>query len=193
MAEETQEKGTTAEAKPAPKPAKKALPALPLHLLVPAGAALAAAAIGITAGLLLVGPRVAAMRGAAPAEKPAEAHEEPAAKGKHGGGHGAKEGVKATVFKMDNLIVNPAGSGGTRFLLASVAVEVPDERIEARMRERDFQLRDVVISVLERETLDSISLPGARDSIKLRLSGALNRVVKSETPLRVYLPQFVIQ
>jgi flagellar protein FliL len=181
MSEETQDKAPPAKAAP-----KKAAPALPLHLLVPAGAGLVAAAIGITAGLLLVGPQVVALRNKMPA---AAQHEKKEKKEK-----GGKEGAKPTVFKLENLIVNPAGSGGTRFLLASVAIEVADDKVEARLRERDFQMRDVVISVLERQTLDAISTPGARDSIKVQLARVMGPLIGTEpAALHVYLPQFVIQ
>jgi flagellar protein FliL len=181
MADESKDK---AEAKPAAKPK----PALPLHLLIPAGAGLVAAALGIALGLLVVGPRVVALRPGAPA-----ANAEPG--GGHEGGHGGKgkEGAKAAVFRLDNLIVNPAGSGGTRFLLASVAIEVPDDRYQARLRDRDFQVRDAVIAVLERQTLESVTSPGARDSIKVRLGQALAPMIGAGVPVQVYLPQFVLQ
>ncbi len=182
MAEESKEK---AESKAAAKPeAKKLALTGPLTLLIPAGAAVVAAGLGIVLGLLVLGPKAVAMRSGAPAAKESE--------GQHGK-KGGKEGEKTAVFRLDNLIVNPAGSGGTRFLLASVAIEVPDERLQARLRDRDFQVRDAVISVLERETIDEVSSPGARDSIKARIGRVVRPMVGRNVPMQVYLPQFVLQ
>ena len=136
------------------------------------------------------------MRSAAPAASAADGPEGEAeakpAKEKGKGGHG-KEAEKAVVFRLDNLIVNPAGSHGTRFLMASVAVEVPDARVEARLRERDFQVRDAVIAVLERQSLETITAPGGRDSVKARLAETLGPMVGRGVPMHIYLPQFVIQ
>jgi len=217
MAEETQEKAASSDAKPegpkataksgakegtkagAKDEAKSARPAIGAQPLILAGAIVAALAAGTVAGLLLLGPRLAAMRHAAPAAAHAEstAEGEAEGEGKHAkekgkGGHG-KEAEKAVVYRLDNLIVNPAGSQGTRFLMASVAVEVPDARIEARLRERDFQVRDAVIAVLERQPLEVITSPGGRDSVKARLAETLRPMVGRGVPLQIYLPQFVIQ
>jgi flagellar FliL protein len=184
MAEEAKEK-TEAKA-PAPK-AEGGRPALggPLLLLIPAGAGLLAAGLGVVLGLLVIGPKAVAMRPGAPAAETQEGEPRHERKG--------KEGEKTAVFKLDNLIVNPAGSGGTRFLLASVAIELGDEKQLAKLRERDFQVRDAVVSVLERETLDEVSTPGARDSIKVRLARALRPMVGRGGRMQIYLPQFVLQ
>jgi flagellar protein FliL len=185
MAEEAKEKSEGKAA--APKTGgKKAALAGPLTLLIPAGAGLLAAGLGIVLGLLVIGPKAAAMRsGTSVTEKKDDGGAKHEKKG--------KEGEKTAVFKLDNLIVNPAGSGGTRFLLASVAIELPDEKLLSRLRERDFQVRDAVISVLERETLDEVASPGARDSIKARLARVIAPMAGHGTQVQVYLPQFVLQ
>lgn len=205
MAEENQEKAEKAEkadkaeakaegAKAPAKEAGKKAPAIGPKQLILGGAIVVALAAGTVAGMMLLGPRLAAMRGAAPATAHGseEAREEKPASEKGKGAHG-KEGEKAVVYRLDNLIVNPAGSHGTRFLMASVAVEVPDARIEAELRDRDFQVRDAVIAVLERQSLDVITAPGGRDSVKARLAETLGPMVGRGVPLHIYLPQFVIQ
>src|SRR5687768_107069 len=86
---------------------------------------------GGVAGALVAGPLLA---------KQAVARAESVAiemvTGEGGEGHGKKggaaegehgEAVAAPVHKVENLVLNPAGSGGTRFLLASLALEVGDE------------------------------------------------------------------
>ncbi|HXE56390.1 MAG TPA: flagellar basal body-associated FliL family protein, partial [Gemmatimonadales bacterium] len=98
----------------------------------------------------------------------------------------------ARLVMLDNIIVNPAGSRGTRFLMASVALEVADEELQRRLAEQDVQLRDAVTSLLERQTMESLTLPGARDSLKRHIAAAVAPFV-GDRRLRVYLPQFVIQ
>jgi flagellar protein FliL len=220
MPEETQEKAATPEAKPAapearsaapeakaaatdakaaatdakPGAARKAGPVLRPQQLMLVGAVVVAVAAGVGGGVLVLGPRLASLRGGAPAAHAEGGEQEKGKeKEKEKGKSRGKDTEKAVVFKIDNLIVNPAGSGGTRFLMASVAVEVPDAKTEAQLRERDFQVRDAVIAVLEKQTLESITAPGGRDSVKARLAATLAPMVGRGVPVHVYLPQFVIQ
>jgi flagellar FliL protein len=97
------------------------------------------------------------------------------------------------VFKVENIIVNPAGCEGTRFLMASVAFELPDEKVEARLRDHDFMVRDAVIGVLENQPLEALTRAGARDSLKRQLAEAILPLAGRHLRLRVFLPQFVIQ
>ena len=78
--------------------------------------------------------------------------------------------------------------------LAGTAKEVwvPDAKTQDWVRAHDAEVRDVVITTLERQTLDQLTQPGARDSVKRALTVALQPVAGT-TDLRVYLPQFVIQ
>jgi flagellar FliL protein len=151
------------------------------------GVAAGALVAGAVLGLLLVGPQVVAARGGAPAHA-----EESKEKDGHGGGHGG-ESEKADFYHLENIIVNPAGSQGTRFLMASVAIALPSSRVEARFKEREVMLRDVVISTLERQTMEMLSRPGARDSVRDELVRKLQPLSGETAPLQIFLPQFVLQ
>jgi flagellar basal body-associated protein FliL len=76
--------------------------------------------------------------------------------------------------------------------MVSVAVEVPAQALAERLREHQVRVRDVVVSVLERQTLESLTQPGARDRVKVDLADAIAPFVEGKRPT-VYLPQFVIQ
>jgi flagellar FliL protein len=140
---------------------------------------LAGVAIGIAAGLFVVGPKLAGPKPPAVAEE-AEA---PA-------GEAAKPG---RVYQLENLIVNPAGSMGTRFVMATVAFAVADDKAQKAISEHEVELRDLVTSLLGRLPLDSLTQPGARDMLKARIAELAAPVIGSRTPRKVYLPQFVIQ
>jgi len=180
-----------APAAPAPA-AAGAAPAIkpggsPPFLLI--GVIVAALAAGGAAGALFVAPAITSARA-----------------GKHAGnqtvdddGKDGKDGDKAdshtkpAVYKLENLIVNPAGSQGSRFLMTTVAFELPDEKMGTRFQDHEAQVRDLVMSTLERQTLDKLTRPGARDSLKQALVAAVAPVTGGSKRVRVYLPQFVIQ
>jgi flagellar basal body-associated protein FliL len=151
------------------------------------GVIVGALVAGAAAGGLLIGPRLVAGRSSAPAAK-----HEAAAHGK-----GEKKGEKGdedhtSVYKMDNIIVNPAGSQGLHFLMVSVAIEVPDMKMQANLKAHEAELRDLAISILERLTMEGLNKPGAREQVKEDLRQAI--IARAKDPsLRIYLPQFVIQ
>ena len=110
-----------------------------------------------------------------------------------GGEHPESERTKGPMFKIDNLIVNPAGSQGSRFLMVSVAIETSDTKMEETLRHKEPQIRDVVISLLEKQTMERLSMAGIRDSLKVELGDTITAIAASKTKLKVFLPQFVIQ
>ena len=82
--------------------------------------------------------RTAAAKAAAATEEPvAEPAAEPAAEKE-------AEPAKTVLFELQNVIVNPAGSQGQRFIVATVAFEVATEEIRNTLHESETQIRDGV-------------------------------------------------
>jgi len=163
----------------APAEGAEAKPKKPNKLVLPLVVALMTVAGGAV-GVMVVAPKLMADRTAhEDADSTAARAAEPVGKG--------------PMFKIDNLIVNPAGSQGTRFLMVSVAVETPDAAFEALLRSREPQIRDVVIAMLERQTMESLSITGIRDTLKAQIADTITTLSGAKSKLRVYLPQFVIQ
>jgi flagellar FliL protein len=150
-----------------------------------------ALAAGAGGGFVLA-PRLAPSAHAA-ADSAGGEHDEAAAEGSGEAKHGKGEGGGGRIFRLDNLIVNPAGSEGTRFLMASVAFEVETEAAEAALKDHEVQVRDLVVTRLESQTMQMLTRPAARDSIKRQLGQVVAPVVGPKSRVTVYLPQFVIQ
>ena len=139
-----------------------------------------AAVLGLATGGFVVAPAIRGGGDEAMQERPAaHAAEEPPPVGE--------------VLELENIIVNPARSDGLRFLIATVAIEVPTEHQVEELRERSFQLRDGVTSVLETRTLEQLTSPGARDMLRALLEEVISPYVEHGVPFRVYIPHYVIQ
>jgi flagellar FliL protein len=153
-------------------------------------------AIGVLGGVLgaVTGGVVLAPRfvgGTAEARAAAPEPEEREKSGK--GGKGEPTGGEGRIVRLDNMIVNPAGSEGTRFLMVSVAFEVQDAASEKKLKEHEVELRDMVVGRLESLTMPMLTRPTARDTLKAQLGNAARGLIGSKAQLRVFLPQFVIQ
>lgn len=135
-----------------------------------------AALLGGGAGVFVLGPR---FTHAGP-PTPAEAHSAPVVEG------------PGVIFRVDNLVVNPSGSQGTRFLMISIGFQVANDSIKTLLEEREVEIRDTVLATLQNETLESLMKPGARDNLKQKLGDAVAPLA-GPGPMKVFLPQFVIQ
>lgn len=110
----------------------------------------------------------------------------------HGGGHG-EEGGSDRFIQFDDLILNPADTDGTRFLVLSLALEMKDgaglEAIEAR----DPEVRDVILTLLSTKTVQELADVTARPQLREELRTRLNELLGEGQVVRLYLPRFVIQ
>lgn len=143
--------------------------------------------LGVTMGTLFVAPRVMANRAPAAVEQRAEPVGAPRSGGFGSGGERSGEFVE-----LGNILVNPAGSRGLRFLMATITLEVLGGGSDGvqHLRRRDAQLRDLIIGVLEAYTLEDLTGVGARDSAKHDIAAAVDSVFG--IPVEIFMPQFVI-
>jgi flagellar FliL protein len=110
--------------------------------------------------------------------------------------HGKKEGEGAAseVYTLDNLVLNPAESGGTRFLLLSITFQSSNASVLEAMKAKDAELRDVVLVTLGAKTVEQLADMSLRDSLKSELATAAKKLLKKKSArVKVYFPQFVIQ
>jgi flagellar FliL protein len=84
-------------------------------------------------------------------EASAEEEEEPAqAEEVHAGQKGGT-GV-GSITPIEDIVVNPAGSGGTRYLCTTVALQSEEAVVADEVSEREPQIRDIVIEILSKRT-----------------------------------------
>ena len=145
--------------------------------------------IGALAGSLVVGPLVA--EGDPAGECSCEEEE---------GGHAAEGAVDShgvpiakPSYNVENLVLNPAGSGGTRYLVLSISFSVRDSATVAKMKDRDPELRDILLKVLGAKTVPQLSDMAARPALKAEIRAQAGTLFGEKTITDVFFPQFVIQ
>ncbi len=170
-----------AEAAAAPPPANKPKP------MALVGIILAGLAVGGVVGMFVLGPTMSPK--AESQATAAGAHAE-----KKEGEHG-KEGSDAakTLHVVDNLVLNPANSGGTRFLMVNATFELKDAAADEKLKAHDPEVRDVLLYVLGTKTVEELADVTKRESLKQEILAALKKQFPDAGVSRVYFPQFVIQ
>lgn len=149
-------------------------------------------AAGAAAGAFAVGPLVAQKlaphAAVADSAKADAADEEPAE-------DGTGEAAARPVHTIDNLVLNPAESGGQRFLLLTIAFELKDAETLDQLKARDAELRDVVLQTVGAKSVQFLADMTTRDSLKSELRTVAGQLFpeKKNVVRRIYFPQFVIQ
>lgn len=109
----------------------------------------------------------------------------------NGGSHGAE--AASSVHIVDNLVANPAGSEGRRFLLASVAIQLnsPDD-IDV-IATRDFEFRSALLLILGSKTVDELTDITMRLEIVDEILEGFEAIVGPDIIHQIFIPQWVIQ
>ena len=102
-------------------------------------------------------------------------------------------GSAQAMHVISDLVLNPASSGGSRFLLVSIAMECANANVVSTLVRRDAELRDVVLSTLGRKTIDELTDVNTRDVIKTELLTVIHERFGKKSVQRLYFPQFVVQ
>jgi flagellar FliL protein len=98
-------------------------------------------------------------------------------------------------FKViSDLLVNPAGTGGKRFLMVSIGLESQHaEAVFAEIDTKDAVVRDLIIQQLGLRTVEQLSSVMIREQLKEELRRAINAVLNEGDVDRLYFTQFVLQ
>jgi flagellar FliL protein len=134
---------------------------------------------------------------AAPAEgehaaAPAEHAPAKAEKGGHGKKGEAAAGAGNT-YAFENIVVNLAGTMGTRYLKASFLVTGADPTLRGQFEANKPRMLDVTLNVLSSLTLSDLEEAGAKNIIREKLGAAYNQALGRKVAEQIYFSDFVVQ
>jgi flagellar FliL protein len=124
---------------------------------------------------------------AAPASAPAKPE-----KGQGGGKKGEPAAADAS-YTFENVVVNLAGTMGTRYLKTTFMVTGSDPQLRAQFEANRARLIDVSLNVLSSLTLADLEEPGAKNILRQKLSAAYNQALGRKVAEEIYFSDFVVQ
>jgi flagellar protein FliL len=189
-AKDPKDAAPAAEAAPAKgaKPIAALLPVIAVVVLAPA--------LSWTVGQFVLLPQLKKQIATAPAEEHAEPAAEAPAEGGHGGGHGKKGEAPAgsgNTYDFENMVVNLAGTMGTRYLKTTFQVSGKDKGLRAEFEANKPKLIDVTLNVLSSLSLTDLEEPGHKNIIREKLIVAYNQALGRRVAEQIYFSDFVIQ
>ena len=125
-----------------------------------------------------------------------------------------KPNVKAVespkeIVLIDNLIVNPAGTNGTRYLSTSIGLEIEkngaggEDKEESkeegksgegdRMKKLTPVIRDILIAILSSRTLEELSSVEGKEAVRKEILEKIQLALGDIKLSRVYFVDYVLQ
>jgi flagellar FliL protein len=132
-------------------------------------------------------------------EKKPEAKAEEKEKGEKGkGGEGesggeAKGAGESNYYNIESIVVNPAGTGGTRYLSCGISFEMEDAAGVKEFEAKGAQVKDLLITILSSKTVDELADIRQRNQMRRQILAIVNRFLSPTQAKAVYLTDFVLQ
>lgn len=118
----------------------------------------------------------------------------------HGGGGGGKEpaagaaaGKNRNGIPIDKVIVNIAGTMGTRYLMSRFTLVSDKADFKGIIEKNTDQIRDMAMSIMGAKTITDLEKPGARNVIRSEMISAFNSVLGSGVVQEIFFTEFAIQ
>ncbi len=105
----------------------------------------------------------------------------------------AAPGAKKITVAINKLLVNVAGTMGSRYLLVSISAVSTDPNFQQKMTDNDAALKDAASSTLSSKTLADLEKPDERNLIRTELLTSFNNILGSDEVSELFLTEFAIQ
>ena len=99
----------------------------------------------------------------------------------------------STIYMIKDIVINPAGTGGTRFLSVSFAFELESGELEAEFQSRDAVIRDALITILSSKTVAQLTDPKQKEIVRYQIKKRVSSLMKTDELAGVYYTDFVLQ
>lgn len=106
-------------------------------------------------------------------------------------GHG--EAAGSLVYAVKDIVVNPAGTGGTRFLSVSFGFELGSAELAAEFEERELVVRDALITILSSKTVAQLTDAKQKEIVRYQVKKRLEQILDTDEIDGVYFTDFVLQ
>ncbi|TVR58066.1 MAG: hypothetical protein EA421_00080 [Gemmatimonadales bacterium] len=97
------------------------------------------------------------------------------------------------LYEVENLVLNPAGTQGRRFLILSAAIEVDPDRTLSILQGLEPRLRDGILRALGSWGVEELVDANRRTEVEEVVRAVVREVTGGQPVGRVYFSQFVLQ
>ena len=96
-------------------------------------------------------------------------------------------------FKLDPMIVNPAGSNGERYLKATISLELNNPEVLAELEKRVPQIKNQINNILSSKSISQLQTNEDKEKLRRDILDRVNGMLVTGRITNVYLEEFVYQ
>jgi len=112
----------------------------------------------------------------------------------HGGdSHGEEGGTPGNISVVKDIVINPAGTGGSRFLSVSFAFEFDSPSEMEKFESREMAIRDALITIMSSKTVAQLTDSKQKEIARYQIKKRVAQLMKLEEIAGVYYTDFVLQ
>jgi flagellar FliL protein len=97
------------------------------------------------------------------------------------------------IFLVEDIIVNPAGTEGKRFLLTTVGFDVSKEEDMKELKSKEVLVKDMVISKLSSKDITQLNNTTYRDTIRMEISSEMKKLIPRVNVNNIYFSKYIFQ
>jgi len=97
------------------------------------------------------------------------------------------------IILMEDIIVNPSGTGGTRFLSVSIGFEAASKETAELLQNREAVIKDALITILGSKTIEQLSDTKEKEITRFQIKKRTEQLLESEDLTAVYFTDFILQ
>lgn len=106
--------------------------------------------------------------------------------------HATKVG-DAIMYAIDDIVVNPSGTGGSRFLSVSFGFELGNATLAGEFEAREPLVRDALITILSSKSVAQLTDSREKEIMRYQVKKRLEQLLKTDQLVGVYYTDFVLQ
>lgn len=96
-------------------------------------------------------------------------------------------------YQFEELIVNPSGTNGQRFLVVEVSLELYDITHSELIEENQQEIKHNMLEVLSSRTVTQLSQLSEREKMRTELAEVTNKAIGQRSVRNLYYTRYVMQ
>ncbi|NPA82256.1 MAG: flagellar basal body-associated protein FliL [Epsilonproteobacteria bacterium] len=97
------------------------------------------------------------------------------------------------MYPMDQFIVNLLSENGSRYLKATIDLEMDKQELSAELDKKKAIIRDIIIRILSSKTFEEISTIKGKERLKEEIVDKINEILVDGEIKNIFFTDFVIQ